>query len=217
VSTRAGHAAGVHRVIIEASPIWLEHHRLKRLFDVAVSSVLLIGLGPVIAVLLLAVRATSSGPALFRQERVGRSGSSFICYKIRTMQMDAPAGPTHLVSTQHVTPLGAYLRKYKLDELPQLYNVLKGEMSLVGPRPHALAHDERFAEVFARYRSRHQVKPGITGLAQVEGYRGEITTPQMLAHRIEKDIEYLNAWSLWKDLAIIARTPLSCLKSETAY
>lgn len=174
---------------------------MKRLFDVAVSSVLLIGLGPVIAVLLLAVRATSSGPALFRQERVGRSGSSFICYKIRTMQMDAPAGPTHLVSTQHVTPLGAYLRKYKLDELPQLYNVLVGEMSLVGPRPCLTTQAELIEE--RRKRGVLDLRPGITGVSQVANV--DMRDPRFLA---EMDATYIGKSSLLNDLRILVATIL---------
>ncbi|MEZ5849450.1 MAG: undecaprenyl-phosphate glucose phosphotransferase [Hyphomicrobiaceae bacterium] len=192
---------------------------IKSVEDRVLGVALALLFAPMLVLAATAIKLDSKGPVFFRQRRTGLNGETIEVVKFRTMHVlqDGPNVPQATRNDPRITRVGGFLRRWSIDELPQLYNVLKGEMSLVGPRPHALAHDERFAEVFARYRSRHQVKPGITGLAQVEGYRGEITTPQMLAHRIEKDIEYLNAWSLWKDLAIIARTPLSCLKSETAY
>ncbi len=192
---------------------------IKAIEDRVLGVLLGVLFAPVLLLAALAIKLDSQGPVFFRQRRTGLNGETIEVVKFRTMHVleDGTSVPQARRNDPRVTRVGGFLRRWSIDELPQLYNVLKGEMSLVGPRPHALAHDERFAEVFARYRSRHQVKPGITGLAQVEGYRGEISTPQMLAQRIEKDLEYLDAWSLWKDLAIIVRTPLSCLKSDAAY
>ena len=116
-----------------------------------------------------------------------------------------------------MTRVGWVLRRLSLDELPQLINVVRGEMSLVGPRPHALAHDEKFEEILARYANRNQVKPGMTGLAQVKGFRGEIETPEMLEKRLEQDLAYVANWSLWLDLKIMAMTPLRCFTSKSAY
>ena len=116
-----------------------------------------------------------------------------------------------------VTRVGRVLRRLSLDELPQLVNVMRGEMSLVGPRPHALAHDAQFAEILARYPNRNQVKPGVTGLAQINGFRGEIETPEMLEKRLEQDLAYVANWSLWLDLKILALTPVRCCFSKTAY
>lgn len=171
----------------------------KRAFDVAVA---LLGLPvalPVIAILALLIRRGSEGPGILSQTRVGRNGRPFQCYKLRTMRKDAPQVPTHDAAPIHITPIGAVLRRTKLDELPQLWNVLKGDMSLVGPRPCLPTQTELIAE--RQKRRVLTLRPGITGLAQVSGI--DMSDPVRLA---EKDAEYLHRRSFLLDLRILCRT-----------
>lgn len=174
---------------------------------------------PVIALIALAVKFDSHGPVLFRQRRIGQNQTTFEVMKFRTMHVleDGADLAQATRNDPRVTRVGRVLRRMSLDELPQLFNVLAGEMSLVGPRPHAVAHDERFAEIVARYPNRHQVRPGMTGLAQIHGLRGEVETPETLEKRLDKDLEYVNNWSLWLDLRILMLTPLGCVSAKTAY
>ncbi len=174
---------------------------------------------PLIALVAIIIKLDSPGPVFFRQRRIGQNQSIFEVFKFRTMHV-LEDGVDLVQATRddpRVTRVGRLLRRTSIDELPQLFNVLNGDMSLVGPRPHALAHDEKFAEIVARYPNRHQVKPGMTGLAQVEGLRGEVETPELLEKRLEKDLDYVNNWSLWLDLKIMLRTPFGCFSAKTAY
>ena len=185
----------------------------KRGFDIAVSLIFLAAVAswlfPLIA---LCIRLDSRGPAFFRQRRIGLNGQSFEMWKFRSMHVhDAPAGlcPQATRRDVRVTRVGGWLRRLSMDEMPQLFNVLRGDMSLVGPRPHApgtCAAGKRFEDVVTHYQLRHRVLPGMTGLAQVRGWRGETDTEEKLVHRVESDIEYICNWSLRLDLLILLRT-----------
>jgi lipopolysaccharide/colanic/teichoic acid biosynthesis glycosyltransferase len=176
--------------------------------DIAIALPLLIILLPVIAMICIAVRLESPGPALFRQRRGGAGGHPFMLFKVRTMTVieDGEMASQARRSDPRVTPLGAFLRKTSLDELPQLLNVILGDMSMVGPRPHAVAHDREFKRLIPSYDHRFAVKPGITGLAQVRGYRGEISDVDSIAQRVASDIEYIESWSLVMDLGLLIAT-----------
>jgi putative colanic acid biosynthesis UDP-glucose lipid carrier transferase len=184
------------------------HSRLKRVLDIAIALPLLIILLPVIAMICIAVRLESPGPALFRQRRGGAGGHPFMLFKVRTMTVteDGESASQARRGDPRVTPLGAFLRKTSLDELPQLLNVILGDMSMVGPRPHAVAHDRAFKRLIPSYDHRFAVKPGITGLAQVRGYRGEISDVDSIAQRVASDIEYIESWSLVMDLGLLIAT-----------
>ncbi|GAA0281362.1 hypothetical protein LNAOJCKE_1325 [Methylorubrum aminovorans] len=192
---------------------------IKRAFDVVGAGLLCLLLAPLLVIIAVLIRLTSEGPALFRQMRGGLHGRPFEIYKFRTMTVQ-PGNAALVQAYRHdprVTPLGRILRRTSLDELPQLFNVLKGDMSLVGPRPHALGHDDEFALRIADYHRRYQVKPGITGWAQVCGCRGETRTDEALRRRIELDLTYIERRSLWFDLRIILQTCREVVSSETAY
>jgi Undecaprenyl-phosphate glucose phosphotransferase len=196
---------------------------LKRAEDVLLGAIALALLALPMLLIALAVRLETPGPALFRQRRTGFNNCEFEMFKFRTMQANAPAEP-HLRQTTRndprVTRVGAILRRASLDELPQLLNVLRGEMSLVGPRPHApgtRAGGRPFEQVVASYAARHRVRPGLTGLAQVRGLRGETETVGKLAKRVESDLEYIENWSLWLDISILFRTALAVVSMRNAY
>jgi lipopolysaccharide/colanic/teichoic acid biosynthesis glycosyltransferase len=166
----------------------------------------------------------SRGPVLFRQRRVGFNNTPINVWKFRTMHATRAdlVGPLILVTRDdpRVTRVGRFLRRLSLDELPQLFNVLRGEMSIVGPRPHPLgarACDQLYEEAVERYAARHRVKPGITGWAQVNGWRGETDTLEKIQKRIEHDLHYIDNWSIWFDLRIIARTIANLLVDDRAY
>jgi len=184
------------------------HSRVKRVLDIAIAAPLLIILLPVIVMICIAVRLESPGPALFRQRRGGAGGHPFMVFKVRTMTVieDGETASQARRGDARVTPLGAFLRKTSLDELPQLLNVILGDMSMVGPRPHAVAHDREFKRLIPTYDRRFAVKPGITGLAQVRGFRGEISDVDSIAQRVASDIEYIESWSLWMDLGLLVAT-----------
>lgn len=196
---------------------------VKNVFDRVLAVGLLVGLAPLLAVIALAVKFSSPGPILFRQKRFGFNQQMFEVFKFRTMYVDVC--DTNLSKTvkqatkndPRVTAVGRFLRRSSLDELPQLFNVLLGTMSLVGPRPHAIAHDEYYGALIDGYVGRHRAKPGITGWAQVNGYRGEIHSIEDMRRRVELDLYYIDNWSLWFDIRILFRTAFVCLRSENAY
>ncbi|MDR3380446.1 undecaprenyl-phosphate glucose phosphotransferase [Cupriavidus basilensis] len=183
---------------------------LKGSFDRAFALAALVGLSPVLLLIAVLVKRSSPGPVLFRQTRLGMDGRPFHVYKFRTMVQHQDAGSvTQAVrGDARVTRIGAFLRRTSLDELPQFINVLRGEMSVVGPRPHAIEHNEIYKEVIDRYMLRHRVKPGITGWAQINGFRGQTDTVEKMRKRIEFDIFYIRNWSFRLDLHIILRTAL---------
>lgn len=196
---------------------------VKRLVDLALALPALIVLALPALVLMLVIRLDSPGPALYQQRRIGRLGRVFTTLKFRSMQHDPNARATIDQATIHdprVTRIGRWMRRYSIDELPQLINVLRNEMSIVGPRPHApgtRVAGQLFEDVTRCYSTRHFVKPGLTGLAQVRGWRGETDTQEKLLHRIDCDFEYIAHWSVGLDLAIIWRTARSVLRATNAY
>lgn len=191
----------------------------KRGFDLAVAMVLLTILALPMAVVALLVKWSSPGPVFFRQKRYGLMGEEIRVWKFRTMRC-CEDGDNVCQATKdddRITPIGRFLRKTSLDELPQLFNVLAGSMSLVGPRPHASAHNEQYRLLINGYMLRHKVKPGITGLAQVNGWRGETETLEKMERRIEFDHRYIRDWSLWMDIKILFKTVLVVWRQENAY
>jgi Undecaprenyl-phosphate glucose phosphotransferase len=197
---------------------------LKGLFDRVVGSLMLIALSPVMALTALAVKLDSKGPVFFKQKRYGFNNELIEVYKFRSMYTDmTDATAARLVTKDdpRVTRVGRFIRKTSLDELPQLLNVVfKGNLSLVGPRPHAVhakAQNQLYDEVVDGYFARHRVKPGITGWAQVNGWRGETDTQEKIQRRVEHDLYYIENWSVFFDIYIIAKTPISLLKTENAY
>lgn len=204
---RVGRLSGIN---IGRRPLNVAEIVLKRVFDLTAASVALLLLSPLFALIGLAIRLDSPGPVLFRQKRYGFNQEPFAVYKFRSMRSEENAAFRQATRNDaRITRVGAFLRRTNLDELPQLLNVLKGEMSLVGPRPHALAHDRSFERRIALYARRHNVRPGITGWAQVNGLRGETLTDLDMERRVAHDLHYIDNWSIWFDLQIIVRTVFS--------
>jgi exopolysaccharide biosynthesis polyprenyl glycosylphosphotransferase len=211
-------AIGLHRhgdsatLLVGCGPLGLRQRAFKRLFDVAVSGSALVLLSPLLLAIALIVRLESPGQALFRQQRVGRGNRLFSVLKFRTMRADradANGGRSASREDDRTTAFGRFLRRTSLDELPQLLNVLAGQMSIVGPRPHALgstAEDDVFWTIEERYWDRHAIKPGMTGLAQVRGLRGATVRRSDLSERLKADLEYLDGWTLGRDVGILFRT-----------
>ena len=195
----------------------------KVLFDRCVGLSLLLALSPVMLAVALAVKLTSPGPVLFRQKRYGFNNELIEVFKFRSMYVDqCDAGASRLVTKtdSRVTPVGRFIRKTSLDELPQLLNVIRGDLSLVGPRPHALqakAANTLYDQVVDGYFARHKVKPGITGWAQINGWRGETDTSEKIQRRVEHDLHYIENWSILLDLKILITTPLALFKTDSAY
>lgn len=192
---------------------------IKTAEDMIVGLLAFLCLAPVMGVIAAAIKIEGKGPILFKQQRHGFNHTVFRIYKFRTMTV-AEDGDEIVQAKKHdprVTPLGAFLRRYSLDELPQIFNVLKGDMSLVGPRPHALAHNHQYARTIQNYSGRHRMKPGMTGWAQVNGYRGETSEREHMAARVKYDLEYIDNWSLWFDIKIIALTFAAVLFPRNAH
>jgi undecaprenyl-phosphate galactose phosphotransferase/putative colanic acid biosynthesis UDP-glucose lipid carrier transferase len=165
------------------------------------------------------IKLDSRGPIFFLQKRDGFNGQTFDIFKFRTMRV-LENGPVVTQATRNdprVTRLGRWLRRSSIDELPQLFNVIRGDMSLVGPRPHATSHNSEYEKLIANYAFRHHVKPGLTGWAQVNGYRGETRQIEQMRRRIEHDLWYIDNWSLWLDLRIVLQTVLVALRQDTAF
>lgn len=183
------------------------------------SVVALVLLWPVMLVLAIAIKCTSAGPVIFKQRRYGLDGEEIIVYKFRSMTVMEDGNSIRQASRndQRLTRIGAFIRRTSLDELPQFINVLQGRMSIVGPRPHATAHNEQYRKIIKGYMIRHKVRPGITGWAQVNGYRGETDTLEKMQGRIAHDLDYLRNWSPWLDLRIIARTALLVCRDPKAF
>jgi len=192
---------------------------LKRWFDIAVTVAGLCIVWPVLLFAAAGVKLSSPGPIIFRQRRYGLDGREISVYKFRSMrtQDDGAVVPQATRGDSRITPFGAFLRRTSIDELPQLFNVLAGSMSLVGPRPHAVAHNEQYRKLIKGYMLRHKVQPGITGWAQVNGYRGETETVDKMRTRVEHDLYYLRNWSLSLDLWILVKTFLVLFRDRNAY
>ncbi len=210
---------GVPVVGLCETPFTGTNRLVKRLSDVVLASIILVLIAPLLAAIALGVRLSSPGPAIFKQRRNGLDGKEVIVYKFRSMRaMDNGAVVKQATKDDpRITPFGAFLRRTSLDELPQFINVLQGRMSIVGPRPHAVAHNEQYRQLIKAYMVRHKVKPGITGWAQIHGHRGETDTIEKMQARVEYDLEYLRNWSLGLDLQIIARTIKLVFFDRNAY
>jgi undecaprenyl-phosphate galactose phosphotransferase/putative colanic acid biosynthesis UDP-glucose lipid carrier transferase len=193
--------------------------RAKRLVDLTLAAAGVVFFLPLFLITALLIKLDSRGPVLFRQQRNGFNGQPFKIFKFRTMHVleDGAVIPQAQRNDPRVTRLGHWLRRSSIDELPQLFNVIRGDMSLVGPRPHAASHNSEYAKLIANYAFRHHVKPGLTGWAQVNGYRGETRTVEQMERRIEYDLWYINNWSLLLDLRIILRTMVVALDQKSAY
>ena len=184
------------------------HSAPKRLFDMIVSLVSLIFLAPLLLTIAIVIKATSPGPILFAQRRTGLGGKTFMIYKFRSMTTleDGNRVVQACRGDNRITPLGSFLRRSSLDELPQLWNVLIGDMSIVGPRPHAVAHDHYYGALLPDYRDRFRAKPGMTGLAQCNGARGPTETLDKMSRRIHLDLAYIERWSLAMEARILVKT-----------
>lgn len=193
--------------------------RLKRGIDCSAALLLLLVLLPLLLLIAALIRCESRGPALFSQRRTGFRCRVFRIYKFRTMHVTEDGADVRHATRgdSRITRIGGFLRRTSLDELPQLWNVLRGDMSLIGPRPHAVAHDEYYGALLPDYELRFLARPGLTGLAQVRGLRGEIHTPDCMARRVEADREYIAAWSLAMDMRIAAATLSRLWRDVNAY
>ena len=192
---------------------------IKRAEDLVLGSIILVMISSLLLVIGIGIKLTSRGPVFFKQDRYGLSGQKIKVWKFRTMRV-MENSDTVIQATKddpRVTPFGAFLRRTSLDELPQFFNVIQGSMSIVGPRPHAVTHNEQYRKQVENYMIRHKVKPGITGLAQINGYRGEIDALYKMEKRVEYDIEYIQNWSLWLDIKIIIKTIFKGFVGKNAY
>lgn len=212
VSPSVKEIGGVPLYYLSESPL-VEGARLsKMLLDKTLSVIALILFSPVLIAAAIAVKVSSPGPVFFRQERHGLDGKIIQVLKFRSMKVHEEQNgqvTQATVGDARVTTVGAFLRKTSIDELPQLFNVLKGDMSLVGPRPHAKAHNEFYTSKIQAYMSRHRILPGMTGLAQVNGFRGETDTLEKMEKRVEFDLAYINSWSIWLDIKIMIKTVIT--------
>jgi putative colanic acid biosynthesis UDP-glucose lipid carrier transferase len=192
---------------------------VKRASDIVLSIAILAAIAPLLAVLTLCVRLSSPGPVIFKQRRYGLDGEEIVVYKFRSMTVTEDGAEMRQCaqSDSRLTRLGAFMRRTSLDELPQFINVLQGRMSIVGPRPHAVAHNELYRKLIKGYMQRHKVRPGVTGWAQVNGLRGETVTLERMRARIDHDLDYLRNWSLRLDLYIVAKTAWVVLKGDNAH
>jgi len=212
--------AGIPTLTVQRRPLsgWGAH--VKRAEDVVLTLLLLVCLAPVLLLIALLVKIDSRGPVLFRQERYGFNNNRIVIYKFRSMHHDPnpdPSVPQARRNDPRVTRFGAILRRTSLDELPQLLNVLRGDMSLIGPRPHPTAHNEKYAHLINGYLARHRMKPGITGWAQVNGLRGETETTEQMRRRLEYDLFYIANWSLLLDIKILLTTIPVVVRGTNAY
>jgi exopolysaccharide biosynthesis polyprenyl glycosylphosphotransferase len=206
-------------VEILGAPLSSLEQGVKRLIDVVLASIALVFLLPVMLLTAIAIKLDGPGPVIFRQFRKGFNGQQFAMLKFRTMSVQEN-GATVTQATRNdprVTGIGKLLRASSIDELPQLINVLSGEMSLIGPRPHALAHDSQFEKLLSDYAFRHHVKPGITGWAQCNGARGATPKIEQIQERVKLDLWYINNWSLWLDFQILVKTVFEVLRKRNAF
>lgn len=210
---------GIPLISVYDTPFWGVDGWVKRAEDVILSSLVLLAVAVPMALIAAAVKLSSPGPVLFKQRRYGINGEEITVWKFRTMRVceDGPTVPQAQRNDPRVTPLGAFLRRTSLDELPQFINVLTGQMSIVGPRPHAVAHNELYRSQVKGYMLRHKVRPGITGWAQINGWRGETDTLDKMTKRVEHDLWYIRNWSLWLDLKITLMTAIRGTSGANAY
>jgi putative colanic acid biosynthesis UDP-glucose lipid carrier transferase len=219
VQPRCVQIHGIPALAVIESPFHGMSALRKRAFDVVAGSIALLLAAPLMLLIALGVKFTSVGPVFFKQRRYGLNGETVEIFKFRSMTVceDGPVVRQASRDDHRLTAIGRYLRRTSLDELPQLFNVISGQMSLVGPRPHAVAHNELYRKLISGYMIRHKVRPGITGWAQVNGMRGETDTLEKMDARIRYDLDYIRNWSLWLDCKILARTALLLLRDDNAY
>lgn len=211
---------GRYSIDLSVTPMSGQARVLKRIEDLVIGSIILLLISPICIGIACAVKFTSKGPVLFKQARTGANGQKVKVYKFRSMRVHQEKAGQVTQATKNdsrLTPIGGFLRRTSLDELPQFINVLQGRMSIVGPRPHALAHNEYYKDLVESYMRRHMVKPGITGWAQVNGYRGETDTLDKMKKRVEYDLWYIDNWSLWLDIKIIIATVFKGFINKNAY
>jgi putative colanic acid biosysnthesis UDP-glucose lipid carrier transferase len=219
IQARSGELLGIPVVALCETPFYGYRGVVKRIIDIALALTVLVVALPLLLALAALVRLSSSGPVIFKQRRYGLDGREIMVYKFRTMSV-IEDGPNIIQASRadpRITGVGRFMRRYSLDELPQLLNVLQGHMSLVGPRPHAVAHNEEYRKLIKGYMLRHKVPPGITGLAQVNGCRGETSRVEDMQARIDYDLEYLRHWSPLLDFKILFWTAVRLLRDEKAY
>jgi putative colanic acid biosynthesis UDP-glucose lipid carrier transferase len=219
IQSRTADISGVPVVAMCETPFHGTRGLMKRSMDVAISVAALLGLSPLLLLIALRIKLGSRGPVIFRQRRYGLDGQIIWVYKFRTMTVTEDGAEIQQATSDdaRITSFGRFLRRYSLDELPQLINVLQGSMSLVGPRPHAVAHNELYRRLIKGYMVRHKVLPGITGLAQVNGCRGETSRLEEMKARIEYDLDYLRHWSPLLDVRILLQTVIQVLNDRKAY
>ena len=219
IQCRTGLIEGIPVVALCETPFQGVQALVKRASDYAIATLVLILTSPILISIAIAIKLTSEGSVIFKQRRYGLDGEEIIVYKFRSMHVsdDDEAIPQATRGDIRITRLGRFLRKYSLDELPQFINVLQGRMSVVGPRPHAVAHNEEYRGLIKGYMIRHKVYPGITGLAQVHGCRGETKSVEDMERRIQYDLRYLRDWSFGLDLRIIAKTVAVMFRDDMAY
>ena len=201
--------AGIPIITLSETPMSGVNLLLKTFEDKLLAIIGILIISPILLLTALAIKLDSSGPIFFKQDRTGWNGKNFKIWKFRTMyshQENNDFVQQATINDPRITKIGKFLRRTSIDELPQLFNVLNGTMSLVGPRPHAVSHNSAYSKKIEAYLARHKIKPGITGLAQVRGFRGETTKVDQMAKRVESDLEYINNWSIWLDMIIIIRT-----------
>ncbi len=210
---------GVPVVSMFETPFSGQRYLAKRTLDLVAASLGLLVLSPLMLAIAFGVKRSSNGPVFFKQRRYGMDGEEILVWKYRTMSVmeDGPQVVQARRDDPRITPFGRFLRQYSLDELPQLINVVRGEMSLVGPRPHAIAHNEEYRKLINGYMIRHKAIPGITGLAQVNGFRGETEKLEAMEGRVQYDLEYLRQWSVLLDLKILFRTVVMIFRDKNAY
>ncbi len=209
--------AGLPLLSLNESPVNVSRVqiRIKHALDKIIALIAIFLLSPLLLIVAIAVKLDSKGPVIFRQKRHGYDGKEIYISKFRSMvQHDDTAVKQAQKGDARITKVGAFIRKTSIDELPQLFDVLLGGMSLVGPRPHAIAHNDYYSDKISKYMARHRIKPGITGLAQISGCRGETETIEKMEARVRYDMEYINNWSLWLDFKILVKTPLSLISKE---
>ena len=219
IQARIDDVAGIPVVAVCETPFSGMNGLIKRLSDIVISLLLLIPLSPIMLAVAVGVKLSSTGPVLFKQMRYGLDGQEILVYKFRSMTVSEPSNDVTQATRndKRVTPFGSFIRRTSLDELPQFINVLQGRMSIVGPRPHAISHNEIYRKIIKGYMIRHKVKPGITGWAQVNGLRGETETVDKMKTRIDYDLDYLRQWSLPLDIKIIFKTVSLVFMDQTAY
>ena len=209
--------AGLPLLTLSESPLIGNHRLFKAVEDRVIASLMLVLLSPLLLAVAIMIKFDSPGPVFFRQSRTGWNGREFHIWKFRSMRLHRPQNGEVKQATRdddRITRIGRFIRKTSIDELPQLFNVISGQMSLVGPRPHAIEHNTDYDKRIRAYMTRHRIKPGITGLAQIHGYRGETDTLDKMKKRVEYDMQYINNWSFWLDIEILIKTIPALLRDE---